>query len=316
MRLGLIILLCMLNTGCALWRRDREEPVENGPRQEKAEPVLKPSEALKPKSLEVASPVSDRFYVRISAFGASPETSLRIDPTQPLVLIIPPPPAPPIPINLPPPGTELVAEEDLGLDDQVEQARMEFDIRMSERNHVRIDYFKLNRFGEVVAPEDISVGEQDFEEGDRIRTSLDWRVLSVTWTYSLFKAERFEAGLGLGMHVIEAHAEMKEPGTLNIEKFDEVAPFATVAFNAAYRISKRWSITARGPTIEYSQDEITGRLSDFHADIQFRLHKNMAVGIGYTELRYELDREPVPGNKPAFFDMSVPGPELFFRASF
>ena len=34
MRLGLIILLCMLNTGCALWRRDREEPVENGPRQE------------------------------------------------------------------------------------------------------------------------------------------------------------------------------------------------------------------------------------------------------------------------------------------
>ena len=42
----------------------------------------------------------------------------------------------------------------------------------------------------------------------------------------------------------------------------------------------------------------------------------MAVGIGYTELRYELDREPEPGNKPAFFDMSVPGPELFFRASF
>ena len=91
MRLGLIILLCMLNTGCALWRRDREEPVENGPRQEKAEPVLKPSEVLKPKSLEVASPVSDRFYVRISAFGASPETTLRIDQTQPTVIVIPPP---------------------------------------------------------------------------------------------------------------------------------------------------------------------------------------------------------------------------------
>jgi len=83
MRLGLIILLCLLNTGCALWRRDREEPVENGPRQQTAEPVLKPSEALKPKSLEIASPISDRFYVRISAFGASPETNLRLDPEQP-----------------------------------------------------------------------------------------------------------------------------------------------------------------------------------------------------------------------------------------
>jgi len=315
MRLGLIILLCMLNTGCALWRRDREEPVENGPRREKAEPVLKPSEVLKPESLEIASPVSDRFYVRISAFAASPETLLRLDPTQPDVIIIPPPP-PPLPGSIPPPGTELVGEEDLGFDDQIEQARMEFDVRMSERNHLRIDYFKLSRFGDIVLTEPISFGELDFDIGDNIRTNLDWRVLSLTWTYSLFKAERFEAGVGMGLHVIEAHAEMKQPGTLNIEKFDEVAPFATVALNAAYRISKRWSITARGQTFEYSQDELTGRLTDFHADIQYRWHKNFAVGIGYTQLRYELNREPQPGNEPAFFDMTVPGPELFFRASF
>jgi hypothetical protein len=315
MRLGLIILLCMLNTGCALWRRDREEPVENGPREQKAEPVLKPSEVLKPKGLEIASPVSDRFYVRISAFVAAPETLMRLDPTQPTIIIIPPPP-PPLPGSIPPPGTQLVGETALGLDDQVEQARMEFDVRMSERNHLRIDYFKLNRFGETVLTEPISFGELDFNVGDNIRTSFDWRVLSLTWTYSLFKAERFEAGFGLGAHVIEAHAEMSEPGTNNIEKFDEVAPFATVAFNAAYRISKRWSITARGQTFEYSKNELTGRLSDFHADIQFRFHENMAAGIGYTQLRYELDREPRPGNKPAFFDMTVPGPELFFRASF
>ena|SRR6188768_53926 len=308
MRFGLVLLLCLLNTGCAVWRRDREEPVENGPRPQTAEPVLKPSEALKPESLAIASPISDRFYVRISAFGASPETNLRLDRTQPTGIIIPC-----IGITC---GTELVGEEDLALDDQVEQARMEFDVRMSDRNHLRIDYFKLNRFGDVIVTDPIRFGDQIYTANDNIRTNLDWRVLSLTWTYSLFKAERFEAGLGLGMHVIEAHAEMKEPGTLNIEKFDEVAPFATVAFNAAYRITKRWSITARGQTFEYSQDEITGRLSDFHADVQFRIHRNMAVGLGYTQLRYELDRTPEPGNNPAFFDMSVPGPELFFRASF
>ena len=69
--MALIVLLCLLNTGCALWRRDREEPVENGPRQEKAEPVLKPSEALKPKSLEIASPVTDHFYMRGTYFQGS-----------------------------------------------------------------------------------------------------------------------------------------------------------------------------------------------------------------------------------------------------
>ncbi len=56
MRLTLIVALCLLNAGCALWRKDAEEPVDNGPKQQKAEPVLKPSEALQPKSLEIASP--------------------------------------------------------------------------------------------------------------------------------------------------------------------------------------------------------------------------------------------------------------------
>jgi hypothetical protein len=314
MRLGLILLLCLLNTGCALWRKDREEPVENGPRQEKAEPVLKPSEALKPKSLELASPVSDRFYVRLTAFQAGAETNMRLDPTQPAIIIIPTPPCPAFGC-IPDPGTELVAEDDLGLDDEIEQARMEFDFRLGERNHVRIDYFKLNRFGQTVATQPISFGDSEFEEGDQVRSKLDWRVLSLTYTYSLFKAERFEAGAGIGVHVIEAKAEVGEPGTLNRETFSDVAPFATVAINASYRISKRWAITARGQTYEYSpHDDLTGRLSDFHADIQYRWRKNFAVGLGYTKLRYELDA--IPEDKPVSFDMSVTGPELFFRASF
>lgn len=300
MRFGLVILLSVLMTGCAIWRRDRAEPVETRQEREKAEPVLKPSEVMKPDSKEIASPVSDRFYVRFSAFKADAITDMQLSSTgtQPEV----------------PDGTLLNGENDLGFDDVIEQARIEFDFRMSERNHLRVDYFKLNRFGEVLTPQLISFGDFDFQPGDRVRSKLDWRVLSLTWTYSLFKAERFEAGLGIGAHIIEAQAEIGEPGTLNREKFSEVAPFATVAVNAAYRISKRWAITARGQTFEYSRDDLTGRLSDFHADIQYRWRKNMAIGIGYTRLQYEL--EAVADDQPAFFDMSTNGPELFFRASF
>src|SRR5690349_22498782 len=123
MRLGLIVLLCLLNTGCALWRRDREEPVENGPRKEKAEPVLKPSEALKPKSLDLASPISDRFFMRGSYFQGTVATTLRVDSTNATT----------------PDGTILSGEEDLGLDDVVDQGRLEFDVRMANRSHVRID---------------------------------------------------------------------------------------------------------------------------------------------------------------------------------
>src|SRR6186713_1737714 len=145
MRLALIGLLCVLNVGCALWRKDREEPVENGPRKEKAEPVLKPSEVLKPKSLELASPVSDHFYMRGIYFQPSVTTELRLD------------------ASATSPGTLLSAEETLGLDDELNQGRLEFDIRLQERNHVRVDYFKMNRFREQPLAEDIDFGDFTFE---------------------------------------------------------------------------------------------------------------------------------------------------------
>jgi hypothetical protein len=202
MRLGLVILLSLLMTGCAIWRKDKEEPVENRQDREKAEPVLKPSEVLKPKSTEIASPISDLFYVRGSAFQGNVETFMRVDSTNSIV----------------PDGTVLSGEDDLGLDDVVEQARIEFDVRMGERNHMRVGYFKLDRFGEVQLADNIAFGDFDFQSGDTFRTKLDYRQLSLNYTYSLFRGERFEAGLGLGLHIFELHAEGSEPGTLNRDR--------------------------------------------------------------------------------------------------
>jgi hypothetical protein len=299
MRLGLVILLCFLNAGCAIWRKDRAEPVETRQDREKAEEVLKPSEVLKPKSAELASPVSDHFYMRLSYFQPTLTTELRVDSTG---------------ANTPD-GTLLSAEEDLGLDDVANQARIEFDIRMGERNHMRVDYFKLNRFQQTQLARDIEFGDFTFNAGETFRSKLDWRMLSLTYTYSLLKSERFEAGLGLGIHILEVKAEGSEPGTLNREGDSEVGAAPTFAANAAFRISKRWAITARAQTFQLEhENEFSGELSDFHADVQYRWRKNFAVGLGYTRLVTDIDIQDA--DQPFQFDLDASGPELFFRASF
>ena len=176
MRLALIGLLCVLNVGCAIVRKDREEPVENGPREEKAEPVLKPSEVLKPKSHDIASPMTDHFWMRGTYFQGDVTTLMRVDSSG----------------SATPDGTLLNGEDDLGLDDVVNQGRMEFNLRMGERNNVRIDYFKLNRFGEVILTDPVSFSDFDFVAGDRFRTELDWSTLSLSYTYSIIKNDRIE----------------------------------------------------------------------------------------------------------------------------
>jgi len=297
MRLTLIVVLCLLNAGCAIVRKDKAEPVDNqGPRKEKAEPELKPSEVLKPKSLKLASPVSDRFYMRGTYFNAAVDSLVRLDPTAVTV-----------------PGTTLSGEEDLGLDDQVDQGRMEFDFRLRERNHVRIDYFKLSRFQQQPLPRPILFGNVIFGEGVIFRTNLDWRTLGFTYTYSFLKSDRYEAGLGLGVHLIQGHLEGGVPGTLTKQKVESVGIFPTIAFTGAYRISKRWAVTVRGQQYEASPEDFRGKMSDYHGDIQYRWRKNFAVGIGYTALMTDLEVEDPGGG---LFNLEVGGPELFFRASF
>lgn len=297
MRLALVIVLNLMLTGCALWRSDREEPVESrSQREEKTGEVLKPSEALKPKSSEIASPISDRFYMRAIYFQPTVTTDLRVDPTRTT------------------PGTELSGEDDLGLDDVLNQGRLEFDIRMERRNHVRIDYFKMSRFKQQPLSQDIVFGDFVFDEGTTFRTKFDWRVLSITYTYSFIRFERFEAGLGLGFHVIEAQAEGREPGTVRVEKTSQAAIFPTIAFNSAFRISKRWSATLRGQQYSATPEDFEGSMSDYHFDLQYRWRKNLTIGLGYTML--ETDVKVIDTDDPLTFNMSTKGPELFFRASF
>jgi len=295
MRLTLVVVLCLLNAACAVVRKDKEETVDNRPTQT-AEPELKPSEALNPKKTRIASPVTDHFYVRATYFPASVTTELRLDPS-PTVQ-----------------GSLLSGEEDLGLDDQVDQGRMEFDIRMGENSHVRIDYFKLNRFKQQPLPRDIIFGDFIFDEGTQFRTKLDWRVLTTTYTYSFFRNDRFEAGLGLGIHLIEAQARGGQPGTLNFEEASEVGIFPTIAVNAALRLTNRWSITLRGQQWSANPEDFDGSMAEYHGDIQFRLAKNFALGLGYTQMTTEL--EVFDSDSPLLFNIDTTGPELFFRVSF
>jgi len=293
----LVLVLSLVMSGCAILRKDKEEPVESPPSRAKAGPVLKPSEVMKPDTVGIASPVSDHFAFRLTYFQPSVTTDIRLDPT-----------------NTPDGGTPLSGEKDLGLDDQVNQLRAEFDLRMRERHHLRADFFKLSRFSQGQLPRDIQFGDFSFDEGDSFRTKLDWRVMSITYTYQFVKLERFEAGLGLGVHIIQAQAEGGEPGTLNRERDTEVGIFPTIAANAAFRISKRWSITARGQSFSASPEDFEGKMSEYHADLQYRWREHLAIGLGWSKL--ETNLEVTDDDQPLLFNLDTNGPELFFRFSF
>ena len=257
-----------------------------------------PRELLQPpKKGQEASPITDRFALRVSYFAPKIDTFLRLDRTTGQQ------------------GTNLRVENDLGLDDKANMARMEMTFRLREKNRVRVDYFKSTRYGDKVLNQTINFGDQTFLVTDRAQTSLEYRSLGLTYTRSLLYTDHFEVGLGLGISLIEAHAKGEVVARNIREKEDGVAPYPTVALDTTWRISKRWAFTARGQTFTAHTSDFKGSLSDYHGDIQYRWRRNFAFGLGYTTLRIRAESTSTK-NMPGKFNQDYKGPEFFIRASF
>jgi hypothetical protein len=257
-----------------------------------------PRELLKPpKKGQVASPITDRFALRVSYFAPTVDTFLRLDQDNGQ------------------PGTELLVEQDLGLEDKPTQARAEMIIRLRERNRLRVDYYKLTRYGDQILTRTITFGDQTFLVSERAQTMIDWRQLGLTYTRSLLYFDRFELGAGLGIALLETRARGEVRARNVSESEDGIAPFPTFALDATWRISKRWSFNVRGQTFTANTDEFDGTLSDYHGDIQYRWRKNFTLGLGYTSLRMKVESVSTD-DLTGKFDQDISGPEFFIRASF
>jgi hypothetical protein len=259
----------------------------------------KASDVLKPRTVrEISSPITDRFALRVTYFAPSVSTEFRLDPDNPIL-----------------DGTDLVAENDLGLADHESQARMEMIIRLRERNRLRVDYFRISRFGDVVINRQIVFGNDTFNINDRVQSMLEWRALGLTYTRSFWRSERFEFGGGIGVAFLEARAKGAVTARNIREERSEPGGFPTLALDGTWRISKRWSLNGRGQRFSAHVNDFQGVMAEYHGDLQYRWREVFSFGLGYTKLRSAVD--VVDNNDfSGRFHQEVKGPEFFIRASF
>lgn len=259
-------------------------------------PALAAAQVPSKDPREISSPINDKFYIRGSYLSADVSTVARQDPT---------------PTQL---GTVVNAEQDLGLDDHVDQGRMELGFRLRPNHRLRVDFFKLRRNGDQRLTRQIVFDDDTYNVNDRVVTLADLRMLGFTYSWSFWHSERFEAGVGLGLHIVDVTGE----GTIaarNIrERGDGAVVLPTVALDGAWRISRRWAVTGRVQTLSLEIDDNKGEFSDYHVDFQYRWRKNLALGLGYSSILIDGVSRDI--SNPGEFKLETSGPEIFFRVSF
>jgi hypothetical protein len=262
-----------------------------------AEPSPPPKrELLQPPKVEVPSPITDRFALRGGYFQPGVSTDLRYD------------------AGTGTRGTPIDGEDVLGLDDELNTGFYELTFRLRPRHRLRVDYLKFSRSGDAVVDQVIRFGDDTYLVRDRVLTLLDQRALGFTYQYSVIRSERFELGAGGGVHLMQVDGEAQVPLRRLREEFDAAGPFPTLAVDGTYRITRRLAATARVQYLGFGVGDVDGSFGIYHADLQWRAWKNLAVGVGYTKVTTLVDS--ADSGFSGRMDFELGGPEAFVRVSF
>lgn len=246
--------------------------------------------------LTAASPLTDRFALRASWFDAAVRTDGRFDSDSGTR------------------GTPVSGEADLGFPPEQRQGRVELVFRPTPRQRLRVDHLELAQSGVATVDRTIVFRNQTFSAGDRLESTLDWRLVGLTWTAAIWRSESYELGVGAGIHLTEAGTSAVVRARGIDERSAAAGALPSVAVDGTWVFAPRWSLNARLQYLSVDIDEGRGQFRDYHVDVQYRWRPAIAVGLGYS--RVSLDATVTDPDLPGRLAISARGPEAFFRVSF
>jgi hypothetical protein len=255
---------------------------------------------LPPGKRPTPSPITDHLYVSVAFFNPHLDTFLRIDPTN---------------TNPPTAGTPLSGERNLGFAPTLQQATVEAMLRLRERFRIRISYFEADRSGSVVLPSQVVFGNQTFAAGDQLNSSLDWRMFTISGLYSFYRSDRLELATGVTGYTVQLQAQAVAPVLFQQETTTASGGVAALPLDVTWRVSHRFTLTARGAYFKAAIDNFRGELTDLYADAQYRILPNLTTGVSYSSTKLDLTRTSAT-SAPGIANLSIRGPQVFVRFSF
>ncbi len=211
-------------------------------------------------------------------------------------------------------GTDVSAEDDLGLRDQSEMGDVELELRIRERHRVRFNYFRLDRRATTTIARQIQFGNNVFDPGDVADSRLDWREFSVTYGYTILRRARYEIYGSFGLHIAEVGAAGEVDADNIREEQNESFPLPAVGAGTLVRITDRFHAEARVGYLSVNYEDLDATIIDLRGAVLYRFNRNLALGAAYVFTEREGTSEDVGDS--GHFELRNDGPELFLRVTF
>ena len=197
-------------------------------------------------------------------------------------------------------GTVVNGEDQFGLDKSDYEPKFEVMVRAGTRNRLWLNYFTLDRDGSTVVQEPIVFRNVVLQPGEPLQSSLDLRLLSLTYGYSFWHGEKLELAATLGVSSVEINAQAKVATALvHVNETETAAgPFPTPGLAATWAMSKHFYLDGRVQYLNLHISDLDGSLGMGELDLGLsrsakrlvrpRLHRDQGARLS--------TKTPTPGS--------------------
>ena len=188
-------------------------------------------------------------------------------------------------------GTDLNAEEDLGLARTKFQPRLALRWRPGKRHELELGYQFARRTGDKVLTKDIEFGDSTFTAGLRVKSTYNSDQAFLVYRFALMAKERSQVGLALGVgpYFLEtgidatgsiSSGDQSQSGSRSVSK-SIVGPTGSLGVYGRSWAGERWYLEGDLRYIKVTIDRFDARVYAVNASARYFVSPAVALEAGY-----------------------------------
>jgi hypothetical protein len=212
-------------------------------------------------------------------------------------------------------GTDVDLESDLGLESSTSVARFGGYFWLSRRQRLDVSYFDLSRTANRRLQRTINWGDQTFNINTVLSTDNGLTITKVDYTFAFLNKDRGYLGFTAGLYVAETKFSLSEASLGKFQSNKLTAPLPVIGLRGEYAISKRFNLRGASQWFGIDTGDVSGRLTDTYAGVDYSFGKRMFVGLAYDTVSMSIEASKA-GDLTGRLDWGYDGWLAYFKVDF
>ena len=164
-------------------------------------------------------------------------------------------------------------------------------------------------------------GKDPVPAGAFVQTTFDAKWYILEGTYSFYRSETIDTGIGFGLHTVDlsteytARIELADTAVEVVsDRLTTLAPLPNVLGYLHWKFAPNWSFVGRLGWFGLDYKEYSGQMTNAHAMVNYHLSSRWALGLGYQFVN--LDLKVDKSNYVQDYNVDFSGPMAYARFIF